>query len=147
MNKVNILGKDFEVFWSTQAMKEISDMCGRIDKIDKYIYGDDKSDVAGIYERFSGILEILVNAAIKRDNYAKSKGFMQGDPVEQFEAGDLSIIIGIGDIGEMIQVMFKALADDTEYEIPEGVDIDKKEVDETLEEIKENRRKKEESGE
>lgn len=147
MNAVKILGKEFEVFWSTQAMKEISDMCGRIDKIDEYIYGGDKTDFAGIYQRFSTILEILVNAAIKRDNYAIDHGFAQGAKKEVFEAGDLSVLIGIGDIADMIKIMFKAMADDSEFEIPEGVDVEKKEVDETLEEIKENRRKKEESGE
>lgn len=147
MNTVKILGKDFELFWSAQAMHEITDKCGKLDNLDKYIFGKDSSDVAGIYTRFTEVLEILVNAAIKRDNYAIDHGFKQGEKKSTFAAGDLSVIVGLGELEGMVKGMKVALNSDMEYEIPEGAKIEKKEVDETLEEIKENRRKKEESGE
>lgn len=147
MKTVKILGKEFELFWSAQAMKEITDKCGKLTNLDKYIYGEDKEDVSGAYTRFTEILEILVNASIKRDNYAINQGFEQGELKKVFEAGDLSLVIGLGDLNDMITAMYSALNRDTEYEIPEGVKIEKKEVDETLDEIRENRRKKEESGE
>ena len=144
---VKILGKDFELFWSAQAMDDVSALCGKLSKMQEWVMGNDREDVAGIYKRFTQVLEILVNAAIKRDNYAIKQGFMQGEPRQMFEAGDLSIIIGLGELGDMISIMYGALARDTDYEVPDDLKVEKKEVDETLEEIQENRRKKTESGE
>lgn len=144
---VKILGKEFELFWSAQAMDEVSALCGKLSKMQDWIMGDDKEDVAGIYKRFTQVLEILINAAIKRDNYAIIHGFKQGEQIKMFEAGDLSVIIGYGELADIIAVMYSALSRDTNYEVPDDVKIEKKEVDETLDEIREARRKKTESGE
>lgn len=144
---VKILGKEFELFWSAQAMNDVSELCGKLSKMQDWIMGNDKEDIAGIYKRFTQVLEILINAAIKRDNYAITHGFKQGEQIKMFEAGDMSVIIGYGELADIITVMYSALARDTNYEVPEGAKVEKKEVDETLEEIQEARRKKAESGE
>lgn len=144
---VKILGKEFEIFWSAQAMSEVSEKCGKLGKLQSWIMGEDKEDIAGVYTRFTEILEILVNAAIKRDNYAIKQGFKQGEEQKQFEAGDLSLVIGLGEVGDMLKVIYNALDRDTNYEVPDGANVEKKEADETLDEIREARRKKEEGGE
>lgn len=144
---VKIFNREHELFWSAQAMSAVCEKCGKLKNLENWIKGEDPDDIAGIYTRFTEVLEILANASIKRDNYAIKQGFMQGEEKREFKAGDLSLIIGMGDLGDMIESMYGALERDTNYEVPEGAKVEQKEVDETLEEIQENRRKKEESGE
>ena len=145
-NTITILGREFELFWSTQATSDIAEMCGGLNKLDAWIRGDEE-DYAGMLKRLTKTFEILVNAAIKRDNYAIKHGFMQGEEKPVFEADGLAEIIGLNDIANMRGSIYAAMNNDMSYEVPDGVKVESKEIDETLEEIKENRRKKEESGE
>lgn len=146
-NTVKILGREHEFFWSTQAVKDVSEKCGSIEKLYDWINGDDV-DAATTLERFTGVFETLVNAAIRRDNYAIKHGFMSGEIKNEFEAGDLAQLIGIKDMREMTAVMFNALnVDLSSVEVPDGAKVEQKEIDETLEEIKDARAKKAESGE
>lgn len=146
MAKVTILGKDFEFFWSTQAVSDVSEQCGGLEKLYDWINGDDV-DTATTLKRFTYVFETLVNAAIKRDNYAIKHGFIQGEPKEEFVAGELAELIGLKDMKEMTLAMFEALnININTIEVPDGAKIEQKEIDETLEEIKDARAKKEESG-
>lgn len=145
-NTITILGRDFELFWSTQATSEIAEKCGGLNKLDAWIKGND-DDYAGMLSRLTETFEILVNAAIKRDNFAIKHGFMQGEEKPVFELGELKQIIGLNEIATMRGSIYAAMNNDMSYEVPDGVKVESKEIDETLEEIKENRRKKEESGE
>ena len=72
---------------------------------------------------------------------------MQGEEKPVFDPADLAMIIGITELAEMRGAIYDAMRNDMSYEVPDGVKVESKEIDETLEEIKENRRKKEESGE
>ena len=145
-NTITILGREFELFWSTQATSEIAEKCGGLNKLDGWVRGNDE-DAAGMLARITEVFGILVNAAIKRDNYAIKNGFMQGEEKPVFDPADLTMIIGITELAEMRGAIYDAMRNDMSYEVPDGVKVESKEIDETLEEIKENRRKKEESGE
>lgn len=148
-NTVKILGRDYELFASTQAVSEISEMCGGINHITEYIYGTEQEPNSQIEQikRVVAIIEKMINAAIKRDNYAIKNGFMDGEEKKLFSAGDLVMIVGIKDTAPLLEGMVRALKDDTDYDVPEGVAIDSAEVDETLNEIREKRAKNGESGE
>ena len=37
---VKILGKEFELFWSAQAMDDVSALCGKLSKMQTWIMGN-----------------------------------------------------------------------------------------------------------
>jgi len=138
-NTIKILNKDYELFWSTQAMSDISELCGGIDKLYEWMH--DGEPVENL-KKFTTIIEILVNAAIKRDNFAVRNGFQSGEERPLFEEGSFATVLSLTDMINMSGTIFKSLGDDSDFEVPEGANIKKEEADEVLEEIRENRRKK-----
>ena len=148
-NTVKILGRDYELFASTQVVSEISEICGGLAHIAEYILGTEKDpyDKGEQLKRSVGIVEKMINAAIKRDNFAIKNGFIDGKEKDLIQEGSLGMLVGVKDIEQIMAAMTEALKTGTDYDIPEGAEIDHAEVDETLNEIREKRAKNGESGE
>ena len=67
-NTVKILGRDYELFASTQAVSEISEMCGGINHIAEYIYGTEQEPNGQIEQikRVIAIIEKMIEGRINK---------------------------------------------------------------------------------
>ena len=144
---INVLGKEFEFFWSTQAVHDVAEECGGMDHLIEWI-NEEEIDSSIMLERCVFVFNTLINAAIIRDNFAIKHGFMQGEVKETFNLDEFKSIIGVNDLYGSITKMYNALSENlSTIEIPENAKVERKEIDKTLEEIKDQRAKKEECGE
>lgn len=146
---VNINGKEYPIFCSTEAYSEIGALCdGKIEKITAILRSEEKP----VEERirfFGSIIETLINAEIKRKNFAVEMGLEDGEKRKTLPPES---ILSIAHPREIISVenkyaVLNAIAGSTVYEVPEDVNLTKKEVDLDLEEIREENAKKAESAE
>lgn len=148
-NAVTINGKEYPIFCSTEAYSEIGKICGgKIEEITNILKSEDKT-VEEKIRFFGSIIEALINGAIKRKNFAIEAGFEDGEEKNLFPSGG---IFTLSHPMEIISVKNKAavlnaIAGSTIYEVPDDVNLTKKEVDLDLEEIREANAKKAESAE
>ncbi len=144
MVTVKILGKEYELFVSTYAYEQIAERSGGIEHFADWLKnGDRTSQLSKVLD----IMMIQLNAAIVRDNYKRKLGELDGEEQPLFDREMLSAVIGIGDLSAMAVNVLRAFREGQDYEIPEGVNVTKNEVDETLAAIYEKREKNAESGE
>lgn len=144
MVTVKILGKEHELFVSTYAYEQIAEKSGGIEHFAEWIKSGDRT---AQLSRVLDIMMIQLNAAIVRDNYKRKLGELDGAEQPLFDREMLSAVIGISDLSVMAANVLRAFREGQDYEIPEGVKVTKTEVDETLAEIYEKRKKNVESGE
>lgn len=142
-------GKEYPIFCSTEAYSEIGEICGgKIEEIAKILKSDDKTTEEKI-KFFGKIIEALINGEIKRRNFAIEEGFEDGEKKSIFPSEGIFTICHPKEIvsAENKAAVLNAIAGSTIYEVPDDVNLTKKEVDLDLEEIREEKAKKAESAE
>lgn len=146
---VTINGKEYPIFCSTEAFSEIGALCGgKIEDLPKILALKGKS-VAEAAKIVGMIIEVLINGEIKRKNFAIEAGFEDGEKEKLLPSG---MVISLAQPKEIVkeenqEAILKAISESTVYEVPDDVNLTKKEVDLDLEEIREANAKKAESAE
>ena len=126
---IDIDGKKYELFFSTRTLIKISERVGGdINTIGKWIGGDDKS-TAEILSRFSFILADLANGAVIKNNADIALGLEEGEKKPLYPDDYFIDILNVSDILTYKEEIFEALNMGTDYEIPEGVEIQEKDPD------------------
>ena len=146
---IEVDGRKHELFFSTWALLHISERVGGdINDLGKWLSGDpDESGNYGIntaeaLSRFSVILADLANGAVIKHNADIDLGLEQGDKKPLYPDDYFINILNVSDILTYREEIFAAMNMGTNYEIPEGVEVQEKDPDllEIEREKKEERR-------
>lgn len=125
---IEVDGREHELFFSTWALIHISERVGGdINTIGKWL--DDGKSTAGTLERFSYILTDLANGAVIKHNADIALGLEQGDKMPLYPDDYFINILNVSDILTYREEIFEALNLGTDYEVPEGVEVQEKDPD------------------
>ena len=125
---IEVDGREHELFFSTWALIHISERVGGdINTIGKWL--DDGKSTAGTLERFSYILTDLANGAVIKHNADIALGLEQGDKKPLYPDDYFINILNVSDILTYRKEIFEALNLGTDYEVPEGVEVQEKDPD------------------
>lgn len=137
---IEVDGKEYELFFSTRTLIKISERVGGdINKLGEWIGGADSKkgkgdrseggNTAEMLSRFSYILADLANGAVIKNNADIALGLEQGEKKPLYPDDYFIDILNVSDILTYRQEIFAALNMGTDYEIPEGVEIQEKDAD------------------
>ena len=138
---IEVDGKKYELFFSTRTLIKISERVGGdINSIGKWL--SESGNTAEILSRFSVILADLANGAVIKNNADIALSLEQGEKKPLYPDDYFIDILNVSDILTYKEEIFEALNMGTDYEIPEGVEIQEKDPDlaELEREKKEERR-------
>ncbi|MCM1334294.1 MAG: hypothetical protein NC084_11960 [Bacteroides sp.] len=139
--KVKLGGKEYPLYCSTEAYSLLGELSGgNIEHLDE-LFGVKKPQGEAI-GNIAAVLTILINGEIKRRNLAIDLGIEEGNKRKLIE---IEQIAGVAPPKELIAskaAIFNAIADALVYEIPDEVKLARREIDEDLEEIRDNEAKK-----
>lgn len=142
--KIN--GREYPLFCSTEAYSEIGALCGGIEGLSEAV-SVEKHSADSVIRTLAEITEILINGEIKRRNCAIDLGIEDGEKERLIPNGTILATAHPREITRNKAAIFNAIAGSLVYEIPDDVKIGKREIDEDLEEIREEQAKKAESAE
>lgn len=129
-------GREHELFFSTWALLHISERVGGdINDLGKWLGGDsDEKGGAGkntaeTLSRFSVILADLANGAVIKNNADIALGLEQGDKKPLYPDDYFINVLNVSDILTYREEIFAAMNLGTEFEVPEGVEVQEKDHD------------------
>lgn len=138
---IEVDGREHELFFSTWALLHISERVGGdINDLGKWLGGgsDESGDkessnkggnTAETLSRFSVILADLANGAVIKHNADIALGLEQGDKKPLYPDDYFINILNVSDILTYREEIFEALNLGTDYEVPEGVEVQEKDPD------------------
>lgn len=126
---IEVDGKKYELFFSTWALIHIAERVGGdINNLGNWI-SENNGNTAEMLSRFSVILADLANGAIIKHNADIALGLEQGEKKPLFPDDYFINILNVSDILTYREDIFGALNMGTDYEIPDGVEIQEKDPD------------------
>lgn len=142
---IEVDGKKYELFFSTRTLIKISERVGGdINNLGSWIGGADTNtesekgnggnstsdgNTAEMLSRFSVILADLANGAVIKNNAGIALGLEQGEKKPLYPDDYFIDILNVSDILTYKEEIFEALNMGTNYEIPEGVEVEEKDPD------------------
>ncbi len=137
---IEINGKEYEMYLSTLAMLKIAKRCGGdISKLSEWL--DDENSVEQM-RKIGIVISDLANGAIVKHNCEISLGLEQGKEKPLYPEDYFVNIMQPSDIARYQAEIYGALSMGMSYEVPEGVEIEEKDID--LMEIEQEEKEKKE---
>lgn len=126
-NIIEIDGKKYELYFSTWALVSISKRCGGdIDNLGDWL---GKGKTVEMLLKFSNVLSDLANGAVIKHNADIALGLEQGEKKPVFPDDYFINIMQVSDIMKYREEIFRTLNMGTDYEVPEGVEVQEKDAD------------------
>lgn len=123
-NVIEIDGKEYELYFSTWALLRISDRCGGdIEKLGDWL---GKGKTGEMLSKYNAVITDLANGAVTKHNTDIVFGFEQGEKKELFPDDYFINVMQVSDIMKYREEIFRTLNMGTDYEIPEGVEVQEK---------------------
>lgn len=139
MTKIIIDGHEIELLFNVKASMEIADICdGDISNLSNKL-----EELKGV-ERiafFAQIICALANGAIAKRNSDIEHGFESGEKKRLFKADYFLSNMTFSELEKYSLTLYSAIIGGSEFTVPEGVNMEEK--DPVLQEIEEERAKKE----
>lgn len=125
---IEVDGKKYELFFSTRTLIKISERVGGdINSLGEWLSKSDNT--VEMLSKFSFILADLANGAVIKNNADIALGLEQGEKKPLYPDDYFIDILNVSDILTYKEEIFEALNMGTDYEVPEGVEVQEKDPD------------------
>lgn len=125
--KINLGGKEYEMLLTTEAVMQITEHFGGVDKVGEKLANS--KDLSEQVKDVLWLLTLLVNQGIRRSNLKRRLAGETFVAVKEFEEGDIGVLTDIGDLvslkNDLIGAMMLGLNKNIESDVPEGAEDSK----------------------
>lgn len=125
--KLELNGKEHELFFSCAAMNRIADRCdGDLNNISKKL--DDMKEAQAM-AFMCGILADLANGAVIKHNCDVILGLESGEKKPEYPEDYFAAVVSVADSEKITSAIFEAMGLGSEFNIPDNVKVEEKDID------------------
>lgn len=127
---------EIKLYYSNLAARELSELCGGLNKIGTLLRGEDEEHPISVIEQQANIaklIRILANAEITKHNCEIALGIQDGEKKEKWKDEDLEMLLDASKLDEYLYEIFETMGLASKFVIPDSVKLSEPDID--LEEI------------
>ena len=117
--KINLRGKEIELYYSTKAMIDIEKRCGETSDLGNWLA--EKSTTGGTLAKIAGLLTDLANGAVFKHNAEIALGMIDGEKRKFYDDETFFSLLTPADLLMAKETIFSVINDGMSYETPEGI--------------------------
>lgn len=118
--KINLRGKEIELYYSTKAMLDLEKRCGDTASIGDWL-SEEEASTGETIAKFAGILTDLANGAVFKHNAEIALGMADGEKQKFYDETTIASLLTPGDLIKAKETFFGVISDGMSYETPEGI--------------------------
>ena len=118
--KINLRGKEIELYYSTKAMLDLEKRCGDTKSIGDWL-SEEGASTGETLAKFAGILTDLANGAVFKHNAEIALGLIDGEKRKFYDDETFFSLLTPADLLTAKETIFSVINDGMNYETPEGI--------------------------
>lgn len=126
MSRINLNGKNIELYYNTKAMLDIDKRCGNLENLGEWLADGSR---AKIIEKYACIICDLANGGVYKHNCEVELGLKDGEKQKFYTDDFFLCLISPNKIMTYNKDVFDAINEGLEFEIPENIQSGETDLD------------------